>query len=198
MAYSKTEVVDAAREKFGFLVNDYQFNATVKEARGTYLSQMVFDSSYLEMFIGVWGQGNELWITFKPLVSKLIPQFEIQDVLNGITNDNNYFDEKVSKKTDWPIFNHSFPQYFEVCALELKNHCMKIFAGDPSQWIEIAKNILYHRVEWALKLHQKSGIVELNDNGRKDLDPLVTYIKSIDSDFSLSEVQYNILDKLTR
>lgn len=198
MTYSKTEVVDAAREKFSFLVDDYDFRATIKEARGTYLSQIVFGSSYLEMFIGVWGQGNELWITLTPLIPKDVPQLEIENVLNGITNDWNYFDKNVSGKTTWPVFNHTFPQYFEVCALELKNHCRKIFAGDISQWIDIVKNTLYYRIERKLQLRQKSGALQLDDGDRKEFDPLVAYLRSINPDFSLSEIEYNVLDRLTR
>lgn len=102
------------------------------------------------------------------------------------------------EKTEWPIFKHSFPQYFEVCASELKSHCGKIFAGDFSAWMDIVKNVVNHRVEYLLTLHQKSGVLELDDRDKKELEPLVVYIKSKEPDFSLSEIQYNILDRLTR
>lgn len=198
MTYRNTEVVDAAQDKFGFLSHDYGFAVTVREAQGTYLSQIVFRSSHLEIFIGVWGQGNELWMTFTPLISKDIPPLELEDVLNGITNDLDYFEREVRRKTEWPIFTHSFPQYFEICAFELRKHCGKILAGDLSVWIDIVRNVLNLRVERSLTMRQRSQALELTESDKMELEPLVTYIKSIYPDFSLLEIQYNILDKLTR
>ena len=198
MAYSNTEFTDAAREKFCFLVDEYGFEFSIKDARGIYLSQVVFVSAHLRIEIGVWGQGNELWIIFTSLVSKKAPPFDILEVLNGLTDDSNYFEENVSKKTTWPISDHSFPQYFEVCAFEIRKHCGKILEGDLHEWIDIAKNIVNHRAERALSLSQRNPTLELSETARKDLDPLVEYVKSIDPSFSLTKVQYNILDKLTR
>ncbi len=198
MTYTNTEVTDAGREKFSFLVDDHRFKVLIKDARGTYLSQISFESDYLLLEIGVWGQGNELWITLTPLISKDIPAFDIQEVLNGITGNGNYFDEQVSRKTDWPIANHSFPQYFERCAIELRKYCEQIFAGDFSQWINITMNVLNHRIEQMLKFRQRNESLELSEEDKKELAPLANYLKSIDPDFSLSEVEHNILDKLTR
>ena len=71
MTYRNTEVVDAAQEKFSFLIQDYGFAAIVRDARGTYLSQIVFKRDHLEIEIGVWGQGNELWMIFTPTVEAI-------------------------------------------------------------------------------------------------------------------------------
>jgi len=198
MTYNKTEVTDPAKEKFSFLVSDYGFIMTVQEAKGTYLSQIYFRDSHLEIFIGIWGPGNEFWFTFKPLDSNESPSLELEDILNGITNDSTYFDEHIRKKTDWPIFSHTFPEYFELCALELKTHGRKIFSGDLSQWIDMVKNLVSHRVERTLRWRQRTGSLELDEGDKKSLEPLVVYIKAIDPTFSVSELQFNILDKLTR
>lgn len=198
MTYANLEFTDAARDKFGFLVDIYGFKALVKEARGTYLSQIVFESNYLQVEVGVWGQGNEFWITFKPLLLENAPEFDIHDVLNGITNDINYFEEQIGKKVAWPVFTHTFPAYFERCADELKSRCEKTLKGDLSQWVYITSNVLNHRIARQLRLHALTGVIELTDKDKQDLDPLVTFIKSTDPDFSFEKIQYIVLDSLTR
>ena len=130
------EFVDTAKDKFDFLVREFGFIVTAAKAQGTYHSEIIFTSDSLKITIGIWGQGNEIWIIFFPQ-NKNFPPLHLPNLLNRITEDDHYFQENIESKLTSPIFAQSYPQYLDLCAVEIKKHCQKILTGDFAQWDKI-------------------------------------------------------------
>lgn len=123
--------VATVQQQFAFLVQQYGFTATVTHAQGTYRSEAVFDSGLLKITIGIWGQGNELWVILTPQGKKPL---HLPVLLNALTGDQEYFQKHVEMKLASPIYAGSYPEYLRLCALELKQHAGDILAGDLARW----------------------------------------------------------------
>ena len=127
------EFIDKAKDEFDFLIKEFGFNVTAIKAQGTYHSEIMFTTDSLKIVIGLWGQGNEIWIIFFPQ-DKSYPPRHFPDVIADVTADRFYFREHIEKKLESPIVSKNYPQYLTLCAAEMKTHCRSFLAGEFSEW----------------------------------------------------------------
>jgi hypothetical protein len=129
--------VNSVQTQFAFLIQHYGFTATVTHAQGTYRSEVVFDSAHLRVTIGMWGQGNELWVILAPQGKKPL---HLPALLNGLTGDKDYFQTHVEQKLTSTIYAGTYPEYLRLCALELKQHAGDLLAGGLARWADVVQS----------------------------------------------------------
>jgi hypothetical protein len=128
--------VNTVQQQFAFLVQQYGFTATVTRAQGTYHSEVVLISEHLQVTVGIWGQGNELWVILAPPGQ---PPLHLPAVLNGLTGDREYFQEHMERKITSTVYAGVHPEYLHLCALALKQHGGDILAGDLARWADLVR-----------------------------------------------------------
>jgi hypothetical protein len=181
------EFNNIVKEKFIFLVEDYGFIFSEEDARGTYESRVVFQKETVKINVGIWGQGNELCIIVTPQEDKKAPSLDIWEILNAITGDDDYFTENIVAKVPDPISKNRLPQYFDLCADELKENCNDILQGDTSRWVSFIKYKIELNIRSNLRFNKRRDQVSIDETLLHQED-LVNYVKLYDPNYSLNDV----------